>query len=153
MKNTVQNILRVVLGLFMILAAVGHFTFQRAEFQAQVPNWIPISKDAIVIMSGLVEISLGLSMIFWTKQKVKVGIALALFYLIIFPGNIAQYLNHTDAFGLNTDRARLIRLFFQPVLMLWALWSTTALAYLLKRKKTDSTPVRTLPTRDSFHIF
>jgi uncharacterized membrane protein len=133
--NLVQNILRTILGLFMILAAIGHFTFQRAEFQAQVPNWIPISKDAIVILSGLAEISLGLAMIFWTKQKVRVGIALALFYVIIFPGNIAQYLNHTDAFGLNTDRARLIRLFFQPVLIIWALWSTGALTYL-KRKLT-----------------
>ena len=83
--NLVQNILRVILGLFMILAAIGHFTFQRVEFQAQVPNWIPVSKDAIVVLSGLAEISLGLAMIFWTKQKVKVGIALALLYVIIFP--------------------------------------------------------------------
>ena len=135
--NLVQNILRVILGLFMILAAIGHFTFQRAEFQAQVPNWIPVSKDAIVVLSGLAEISLGLAMIFWTKQKVKVGIALALFYVIIFPGNIAQYLNHTDAFGLNSDRARLIRLFFQPVLIIWALWSTGALSYI-KRKLSSS---------------
>lgn len=136
--NLVQNILRVILGLFMILAAIAHFTFQRAEFQAQVPNWMPVSKDAIVVLSGLAEISLGLAMIFWTRQKVKVGIALALFYVIIFPGNIAQYLNHTDAFGLNSDRARLIRLFFQPVLIIWALWSTGALSYV-KRKLTSST--------------
>lgn len=135
--NLVQNILRVILGLFMILAAIGHFTFQRAEFQAQVPNWIPVSKDAIVVLSGLAEISLGLAMIFWTRQKVKVGIMLALFYVIIFPGNIAQYLNHTDAFGLNSDRARLIRLFFQPVLIIWALWSTGVLSYI-KRKLSSS---------------
>ena len=128
--NTAQNIFRVILGLLMVLAAIGHFTYQRAEFQAQVPNWIPLSKDLVVILSGAMEISLGLSMIFWTRQKVKVGIALALFYLLIFPGNIAQYLNGTNAFGLNTDQARLTRLFFQPVLMLWALWSTGALTYL-----------------------
>jgi uncharacterized membrane protein len=111
----------------MILAAVGHFTFQRADFQAQVPNWIPIEKDVVVILSGIVEISLGLAMIFWTKQKVNVGIALAIFYILIFPGNIAQYLNATDAFGLNSDQSRLIRLFFQPVLILLALWSVGAI--------------------------
>lgn len=133
--NTIQNILRVVLGLFMVLAAVGHFTIQRAEFQAQVPNWVPISKDLVVLLSGIAEISLGLGMIFWTKQKVRIGLALALFYVLIFPGNIAQYLNGTDAFGLNTDQARLIRLFFQPLLILGALWSTGALHYLLNRKK------------------
>ncbi len=135
--NIIQNIARILLGLFMVLAAIGHFTFQRAEFQAQVPNWIPLSKDAVVILSGIMEISLGLGMIFWTKQKIKVGIALALFYVAIFPGNIAQYLNQTDAFGLNTDQARLTRLFFQPVLILWALWSTGALTYLRSISKSS----------------
>ena len=132
--STFQNIMRVVLGSFMILAAIGHFTFQRADFQAQVPNWIPLEKDLVVILSGLVEISLGLAMIFWTKQKVRVGIVLAIFYVLIFPGNIAQYMNGTDAFGLNTDQSRLIRLFFQPVLIVWALWSTGVFHYIKERR-------------------
>jgi len=132
--STFQNIMRVVLGSFMILAAIGHFTFQRADFQAQVPNWIPLEKDLVVILSGLVEISLGLAMIFWTKQKVRVGIVLAIFYVLIFPGNIAQYMNGTDAFGLNTDQSRLIRLFFQPVLIVWALWSTGVFRYIKERR-------------------
>ncbi len=122
--NTFQNIIRILLGFFMIAAAIGHFTFQRTEFQAQVPNWVPISKDAVVLLSGIAEISLGLAMIFWKKQRLAIGIALAIFYVLIFPGNIAQYLNHTDAFGLNSDSARLARLFFQPVLIFAALWST-----------------------------
>ena len=132
--NTFQNIMRVVLGSFMILAAIGHFTFQRADFQAQVPNWIPLEKDLVVILSGVVEISLGLAMIFWTKQKVRVGIVLAIFYVLIFPGNIAQYMNGTDAFGLNTDQSRLIRLFFQPVLIVWAVWSTGVFHYIKERR-------------------
>ena len=111
----------------MVLAAAGHLSFQRSEFQAQVPNWIPLSKDLVVILSGVVEIALGLAMIFWTSEKIWVGVALATFYVLIFPGNIAQYTGHINAFGLNTDRARLIRLFFQPVLILLALWSTGAL--------------------------
>lgn len=133
--NTFQKVARIILGLFMIFAAVGHLTFQRAEFQAQVQNWIPMSKDIVVILSGIVEAVLGLGMIFWAKGKVWVGIALAIFYVLIFPGNIAQYVNGTDAFGLNTDRARLIRLFFQPVLILWALWSTAALKVLFQNNK------------------
>ena len=133
--TTVQNVVRIVLGLFMISAAIGHFTIQREAFQAQVPNWVPMSKDSVVLLSGIVEISLGFGMIFWTKQKVRIGFALALFYVLIFPGNIAQYLNRTDAFGLDTDEARLTRLFFQPILILAALWSTGALAYLFKKKK------------------
>jgi uncharacterized membrane protein len=122
--TTFQKTIRIILGLFMVFAGIGHLTLNRAEFQAQVPNWIPLGKDLVVLLSGIVEISLGLGMLFWKDQRLKVGIALATFYVLIFPGNIAQYLNHTDAFGLNTDQARLIRLFFQPVLIFAALWSS-----------------------------
>ncbi|KFF06653.1 DoxX family protein [Flavobacterium reichenbachii] len=131
--SAIQNIVRILLGLFMITAAIGHFTFQREDFQAQVPNWVPLSKDLVVILSGIVEITLGLSMIFLTRYKAKVGIALAIFYVLIFPGNIAQYINGTPAFGLDTDQARLIRLFFQPVLIFLALWSTGAIGYLRRK--------------------
>jgi uncharacterized membrane protein len=131
--STFQNFIRIVLGLFMIFAAIGHFTFQRGDFQAQVPNWVPLSKDLVVLLSGVVEILLGLAMVFLTKYKAKIGIALAIFYVLIFPGNIAQYLNGTSAFGLDTDQARLIRLFIQPVLIFLALWSTGALAYFRRK--------------------
>jgi uncharacterized membrane protein len=131
--STFQNFIRIVLGLFMIFAAIGHFTFQREDFQAQVPNWVPLSKDLVVLLSGVVEILLGLAMVFLTKYKAKIGIALAIFYVLIFPGNIAQYLNGTSAFGLDTDQARLIRLFIQPVLIFLALWSTGALAYFRRK--------------------
>nr|WP_294861848.1 hypothetical protein [uncultured Fluviicola sp.] len=124
-----QNVMRILLGTFMLLAGIGHLTFQRTEFLAQVPRWLPDSPsfmDFIVVSSGVVEIIFGLAMIFWVKQKIKVGIALAIFYVLVFPGNISQYTNGIDAFGLDTDLKRLIRLFFQPVLILWALWSTGA---------------------------
>lgn len=133
--TTAQKIYRVILGSFMVLAAVGHLTLQRAEFQAQVPDWLPLNKDLVVILSGVVEAMLGIAMIFWKKKRVEVGLALALFYVLIFPGNIAQYTNHIDAFGLDTDRKRLIRLFFQPVLIIWALWSTGALRYLINKNE------------------
>ncbi|MCI5081495.1 MAG: hypothetical protein MRY78_07390 [Saprospiraceae bacterium] len=131
--TTLQNLARILLGSFMVFAAIGHFTFLRQEFQAQVPDWLPIGKDLIVILSGVAEISLGLAMIFLSKHKVLTGKLLALFFIIIFPGNIAQYINEIDAFGLDTDGKRLTRLFFQPVLILWALWSTGALKQLFSK--------------------
>jgi uncharacterized membrane protein len=139
MKTTLlQNILRIILGLIMLLVGIGHLTFQRAEFQAQVPRWLPSNQgfiDFVVLASGVVEIALGLSMIFLVNHKVKVGIALAIFYVLIFLGNISQYMNRIDAFTLDTDQKRLIRLFFQPVLILWALWSTGALRHLMGKKE------------------
>jgi len=141
--STTQTVFRILLGLLMTLAGVGHLTFQRQEFLAQVPRWLPDNAafmDFVVLSSGVIEIALGLSMVFLSKQKVKIGILLALFYVLVFPGNISQYTNSIDAFGLDTDQKRLIRLFFQPVLIFWALWSTGAYTFItekIKKQKTD----------------
>lgn len=125
--SIIQNIARIILGAFLAFAGISHLTFNRSEFLAQVPRWLPVNPDLTVILSGIIEISLGLSLIFMVKNKKWVGIITAAFFVLVFPGNIAQYVNKINAFGLNTDKARLIRLFFQPVLILWALWSTNAL--------------------------
>lgn len=119
-----QRLARVVLGGFLILAGIGHLSFARTEFQAQVPDWVPIEKDLVVILSGIVEIGLGAALVFLVKHQVKVGWIAAAFFIAVFPGNIAQYLGHRDGFGLDSDAARLARLFFQPVLVALALWST-----------------------------
>jgi len=125
--NLIQNIFRIILAIFMIYAGISHLTFNRLEFQAQVPDWVPLSKDLVVILSGIVEMILGLGLAFWKKERVRFGWALAIFFILIFPGNIAQYMDGKDAFGvLDSDGARLRRLFFQPVLIAWALWSSGA---------------------------
>ncbi len=121
-----RNIGRWVLGGTLVFAGVSHLTTQRDEFQAQVPDWFPINADAVVIASGLVEISLGLALLALRRQRVAVGWVVAGFFVVIFPGNIAQWREGTDAFGLDTDAKRLGRLFFQPLLVAWALWSTGA---------------------------
>ncbi|GGS00237.1 membrane protein [Deinococcus sedimenti] len=110
----------------MTLAGVGHLTAQRQEFQAQVPTWLPVNKDAVVLGSGVAEIALGAAMLSGVQRR-RVGLALAAFFVAIFPGNVSQYVSRQSAFGLDSDRKRLARLFFQPVLVAWALWSTGAL--------------------------
>jgi uncharacterized membrane protein len=117
-------IARLLLGAALIYAGVSHLTFSRETFQAQVPAWVPLDSDFVVLASGVVEICLGLALISLGRYKAQVGILVAAFFIAIFPGNISQYLTQTDAFGLNTDEARLIRLFFQPLLVVWALWAT-----------------------------
>ena len=118
---------RLVLGAFLTFAGLGHLTWLRQEFQAQVPGWIPLDPDLVVVLSGVVEVILGLALILAPRRhRPLIGWAAAAFFVAVFPGNISQWLTGTDAFGLDTDRARLIRLFFQPVLVMWALWSTGA---------------------------
>ena len=115
---------RVLLGLALTSAGISHLGSARAEFQAQVPPWVPLDADFVVVASGVVEIILGLSLVFLWRWKMWVGLIVAAFFIAIFPGNISQFVNGIDAFGLNTDEARGIRLLFQPLLVLWALWST-----------------------------
>ncbi|TGL20494.1 DoxX family membrane protein [Leptospira bourretii] len=122
-RNIFQTVLRILLGAFLVFAGAGHLTWHRTEFLAQVPTWLPINADLVVLLSGAVEIVLGLSLILLRNKQAQVGWVVALFFVLIFPGNISQYVNGISAFGLDTDRARLIRLFFQPVLVLWAIWS------------------------------
>lgn len=122
----VRTLFRIWLGIMLLGAGISHLTTARQEFQAQVPNWVPLDDDLVVVLSGIAEISLGLSLVFLGRYRVWVGWVVAAFFVAVFPGNIAQYLNRTDGFGLDTDQARFIRLFFQPVLVAWALWSTGA---------------------------
>jgi uncharacterized membrane protein len=137
--STTQNIFRVLLAIFMIYAGISHLSFNRMDFQAQVPDWVPLEKDLVVILSGIVEIILGGSLLLWKNQRVYAGWALAIFFILIFPGNISQYINAKDAFGaLNSDSARLIRLFFQPLLVVWALWSSNAWKAWRNRKLTTN---------------
>ena len=122
MPSAASTAARLLLGAAMVGAGVLHLTTQRQEFQAQVPDWFPVDDDLTVLGSGVAEIALVASFIALPRKRRLVGALLAAFFVVIFPGNIAQYVEGTDAFGLDTDRKRLVRLFFQPLLVLWALF-------------------------------
>lgn len=128
-----QTLARVALGATMTAAGVTHLTVAREEFRAQVPGWFPLDEDFVVIASGVVEIGLGVAFVALPKRRRLIGVLLAAFFVAIFPGNIAQYVEGKDAFGLDTDQKRFVRLFFQPVLVLWALWG----GGLLRRRDRD----------------
>lgn len=124
--STIQTLFRLLLGAILLYTGIGHLTFSRTEFLAQVPHWIPLDGDLVVVLSGIAEIILGAALIILSRYKALMGWIVAAFFVIIFPGNIAQYVNGVDAFGLNTDMARALRLLGQPVLVAWALWCTGA---------------------------
>ena len=121
-----KNATQLLLGAALAYAGIGHLTTNRLEFRAQVPTLLKDYADFVVLVSGAVEILLGAGMLVLWKYRVQIGWLTALFFIAIFWGNISQYINHTDAFGLNSDRARAVRLLFQPLLVIWALWSTGA---------------------------
>ena len=124
-EEDIKTTARIILGAGLIFAGISHLTFARKEFQAQVPDFVPLKKDDTVVYSGIVEIAMGSTLVFTPKKyREKVGQVAAAFFTAVFPGNISQLVNHRDAFGLDSDRKRFLRLFFQPVLVWWALEST-----------------------------
>jgi uncharacterized membrane protein len=123
---------RLVLGAVLIFAGISHLSFARTAFYAQVPHWVPLNTDFVVIASGVVEIALGASLVLLPRWQVLVGWAVAIFFVLVFPGNISQFATHANAFGLDSDLARGIRLLFQPLLVIWALWCTGAWAAFRK---------------------
>ena len=133
MTSSPRTAARLLLGSVMVGAGVLHLTTQRQTFRAQVPDWFPLDEDLTVVGSGVVEIALGAAFVALPGRKKLVGALLAAFFVAIFPGNVAQFLEGNDAFGLDTDRKRLVRLFFQPLLVLWALYG----GGWLRRDRTD----------------
>jgi uncharacterized membrane protein len=134
-----KSLAQIALGAFLLSAGISHLDSNRTEFLAQVPTWLPLDADFVVVASGLVEITLGVLLITtvltFKKYRRQVGLTTAIFFILIFPGNINQYVNQIDAFGLDTDTKRLIRLFFQPPLVIWALWSTSVIRLTKKLTK------------------
>ncbi|KHD76908.1 membrane protein [Actinoplanes utahensis] len=136
----VKAVAQALLGGTLAFAGITHLTVARQEFLAQVPDWFPIDHDFVVLASGVVEIGLGAALLTMWRQPARglVGAAAATFFVVVFPGNIAQWLEHKDGFGLDTDTKRFARLFFQPLLVLWALGATGAVGTvrgLLRRRR------------------
>lgn len=120
-----QTVGRIALASGLVFAGVSHLFWARREFRAQVPSWVPMDADAVVVASGVAEIGLGGALLVLPRERRRIGAIVAAFFVAIFPGNLAQWAERRNAFGLSTDRARFIRLFFQPLLVALAVWSTT----------------------------
>lgn len=135
LHSGLRTVGRLLLGGFLVLAGVSHLGWSRESFYAQVPPWLPLDVDFVVVASGLVEIGLGLGLLLLSRWRVALGWIVAAFFVAVFPGNISQFATGTDSFGLNSDLSRGIRLLFQPLLVLWALWSTGAWRAWRERRK------------------
>lgn len=132
-RSVPRLIARILLGSALVFAGLGHLFFARIAFQAQVPTWLPFDPDFVVVASGVVEVLLGAALVVLPRWRVPLGWITAAFFVAVFPGNISQFVTGTDSFGLNDDTSRFIRLLFQPLLVVWALWCTAAWAWARAR--------------------
>jgi uncharacterized membrane protein len=119
-----RTVARLTLAGAMVFAGFSHLFWARETFRAQVPQSVPMDPDGVVMASGGVEIMLGAGLALLRRDRVLVGQLLAAFFVAVFPGNVAQFVHERNGFGLDTDARRFVRLLFQPVLVVWALWST-----------------------------
>ena len=128
------TVARWVLAAFLLVAGTAHLTWSRTEFRAQVPDWVPLDADLVVVLSGVVELALGAALLLVRRRRALVGWVVAAFFVAVFPGNVSQFVDGDAAFGLDSDLARGVRLLFQPALVVWALWCTGAWATWRERR-------------------
>ncbi len=125
---TIRSVARGALALLLVGAGVSHLTWGRRGYRIVVPRWatrmLHTDKDAVVVASGAAEMLLGAALIALPRERGRVGAAIAAFFVAVFPGNVHQWRTGRAAPGLNTDRARFVRLFLQVPLVAWAWWST-----------------------------
>ena len=133
-KTFSEIFLPVFTGVFMFVSGYGHLFLAAEEIELLVPAWSPISPKAMVIVTGYIEITIGLAFIFLRSKIHIVGWILVVFLILVFPGNLYQYSNEIDAFGLNTPGKRLARLFLQPFIILWVLYVSGNLNKLIPLK-------------------
>ncbi|MFS0866934.1 hypothetical protein AB3M83_06320 [Microbacterium sp. 179-B 1A2 NHS] len=126
--KAVRDATRWALAAVLVAAGIGHLTTLRRGFRIAVPDWatrlLRTDKDTIVVVSGVVEIMLGAALLLLPGDRRRVGLAVAAFFVAVLPGNVHQWRTGRDAPLLDTDARRFARLFLQPVMIAWAVWST-----------------------------
>ena len=123
---------RWALAALLVVAGASHLTWGRRGYRIVVPGWatrlLHTDKDTIVLASGVVELMLGGALVALPAERRRIGWAVAGFFVAVFPGNVHQWRTGRPAPMLRTDRSRFVRLLLQPLLVVWALWSTDAAA-------------------------
>lgn len=126
--TALRGVARVLLAALLVFSGLAHLFWARRGFRIVVPDWVVasghIDKDGVVVASGAVELMLGGALIALPRERSRIGAVIAAFFVAVFPGNVHQWRTGRSAPMMRTDRARFIRLFLQPVLIVWALWST-----------------------------
>ena len=123
----IRSLARWMLASLLVFAGLSHLFWARKGFRIAVPDWVApdrAGKDAVVLTSGVAEILLGAAAVAARpRERRRVGVAIAAFFVAVFPGNVHHWRSGRSVPFMRTDRARFLRLFLQPVLVAWALWS------------------------------
>lgn len=119
---TPKALLRTLLAAAMAVAGVYHFV-NADFFVAMVPKVLP-QPLFITWLTGVMELALAVG-ISVEKTRSVAGVALAAFYVAVFPANVNMYLHPAESGAGDVDPTLLLlRLPLQLVFIVWALWTT-----------------------------
>ena len=108
------------MSLLYVIVGIKHFT--NTDFFVNIVPSIINYKEEVVLVSGLIEVILGILLLFnQTRKFAAWGIILLL--IAVFPANIYLYLSETarDTLSISKNQA-LYRLPFQIPLMIISYW-------------------------------
>ncbi|MFI5158684.1 MAG: DoxX family protein [Sphingobacteriales bacterium] len=120
--STFKKISLVLLIIGYLLAGMNHFRIP-AFYIGIIPKYLPFP-NILNILAELFEITFALGLIFKPTRKYAAwGIVLMLIAFI--PVHIGMLSGHTEVNGKHVQPVwAWLRLFFQPVLIVWAWWYT-----------------------------
>jgi len=113
---------RVGLAVGMAFAGIAHLAMP-TPFLQHLPPWTPAA-EAIIFVTGSIEIGLGAALLWRQPWRQRAGLALAAYLVAVFPGNVYVAVAEVDVDGQPGGWYPWLRLPFQALFIAWALWST-----------------------------
>lgn len=117
---------RLALALGMTVAGVAHLV-DPTPFVQHLPEWVP-QREPLVLLTGLIEIGLGLALLAPQPYRRLVGLLVAAYLVAVFPGNIYVAVAGVEVDGQPGGVYPWLRLLFQPLFIWLAVWCTRPLA-------------------------
>ena len=118
--RVIQSFFRYLLGLLFVAAGVNHF-WHTAFYVSMMPPYLP-EHLLLVYLSGAIEISLGVLLLFH-RWKRPAGWGLIALSVAVFPANVHMAL-HPALFPEFTPTGLWLRLPLQGIVVAWA-WCYT----------------------------
>jgi uncharacterized membrane protein len=120
-----RQVMRRIMAGFYILTGIVHVVMPET-FLPIVPTWVPFPAQ-VVLATGICEIAGG-SALLTNRLRRLAGVMLALYAICVFPSNIKHAIEGIDLPPVpNSWWYHGPRLALQPVLVWWALFSSSVI--------------------------
>jgi uncharacterized membrane protein len=124
--------MRIAMAIALIAAGTDHWVTPE-RYLPMMPPWMPLHLE-LVLFTGAAEIA-GAFGLLMARTRTLAGIALAAYFVAVFPANIHNALNAVAIDGLpQAAWYYWARLPFQPLAIWWALFSAGLIRWPLRER-------------------